>query len=133
MRMMFVNLPVKDLTVSRAFFGTLGFGFDPNFSNDEAACMIVAENIFVMLMVEGRFRDFITGPISDANTATEVLTCVSAESREAVDTMLAQALAAGGRPWKPVMDHGFMYACSFRDPDGHVWEAVHMDPAASDG
>lgn len=131
MRMIFVNLPVKDLTASRAFFDALGFHFNPAFSNEEAACMIVAETIFVMLLTEDRFRDFITGPISDAHAATEVLTCLTAESREAVDTMLSRALAAGGRPWRPIMDHGFMYACSFQDPDGHVWEIVHMDPTAA--
>jgi predicted lactoylglutathione lyase len=133
MRMMFVNLPVKDLPASRAFFEALGFSFNPAFSNDEAACLIVAENIFVMLLTEDRFRDFITGPISDAHAATEVLTCITADSRDAVDTMLSRALAAGGRPWRPIMDHGFMYACSFQDPDGHVWEVVHMDAAAAGG
>ncbi|NEU11016.1 VOC family protein [Methylobacterium sp. BTF04] len=128
MRMIFVNLPVKDLPESRRFFQALGFAFNPQFSNDEAACMIVAENIFVMLLVERRFKDFIIGEICDATRATEVLTCLSAESRQQVDGMLATALASGGKPWQPIMDHGFMYGCSFQDLDGHVWEVMYMAP-----
>lgn len=131
MRMIFVNLPVKDLPESRRFFQALGFSFNPTFSNDEAACMVVADNIFVMLLVERRFQDFLVGPISDATKATEVLVCVSADSRQQVDGMLATALAAGGRPWQPVMDHGVMYGCSFQDLDGHVWEVMYMEQPAA--
>lgn len=130
MRMIFVNLPVKDLEASRAFFGALGFSFNPNFSDADAACMVVADNIFVMLLTEPRFRDFITGAISDAHAATEVLTCLSAGSRAEIDDLLAKALAAGAKPWKPAQDHGFMYGASFQDLDGHVWELMWMDPAA---
>ena len=128
MRMIFVNLPVKDLERSKTFFGGLGFSFNPAFSDENAACMIVEENIFVMLLVEARFKEFLTGEISDTAKGTEVLTCLSAESRAAVDDMLAKALAGGGRPWRPVMDYGFMYGCSFQDPDGHVWELAYMEP-----
>ncbi len=90
--------------------------------------MIVEENIFVMLLQEERFRDFINGDIADAKRSTEVLTCLSAGSREEIDRMIEAALASGGSRWKPVQDHGFMYAGSFQDPDGHVWELVHMAP-----
>ncbi|KQP03373.1 VOC family protein [Methylobacterium sp. Leaf93] len=130
MRMIFVNLPVKDLEASKIFFGALGFTFNPAFTDENAACMVVSDSIFVMLLTEARFRDFITGDICDASTATEVLTCLSCESRQEVDDTLAKALAAGAKPWKPNMDYGFMYGCSFQDPDGHVWELMHMDPAA---
>jgi len=128
MRMIFVNLPVKDVEASKAFFATLGFAFNPDFSDDSTACLIVEENIYVMLLAEERFRDFITGDIADANQATEVLTCLSADSREAIDEMVAKALDAGGRPWKPVMDeHPGVYGHSFQDLDGHVWELMHME------
>ncbi|CAA2145525.1 MULTISPECIES: VOC family protein [Methylobacterium] len=130
MRMIFVNLPVKDLEASKTFFGALGFTFNPAFTDENAACMVVSDRIFVMLLTEARFRDFITGDICDASKATEVLTCLSCESRQEVDDTLAKALAAGAKPWKPNMDYGFMYGCSFQDPDGHVWELMHMDPAA---
>ena len=126
MRMIFVNLPVKNLEASKTFFEALGFAFNADFTDDAAACMVVDNNIFVMLVSEPRFRDFINGEIADATKATEVLTCLSAVSREEVDDTLAKALAAGGTPWKPVSDHGFMYGCSFQDLDGHAWELVHM-------
>lgn len=126
MRMIFVNLPVKDLNASQEFFGKLGFEFNPEFTDEEAACMIIDENISVMLLVEDRFRDFINGEIADAATTTEVLTCLSAESREAVDEMVEKSIAAGGKPWKPTMDEGPMYGGSFQDLDGHVWEVLHM-------
>jgi predicted lactoylglutathione lyase len=127
MRMIFVNLPVKRIGATRAFFAALGFNFNPDFSDDKTACMIIEENIFAMLMEEDRFRDFINNDISDATKAQEVLIALSAGSREEVDGILAKALAAGGKPWKPIQDLGFMYGCSFQDVDGHVWEVVHMD------
>ena len=127
MRMIFVNLPVKDLEASRGFFGELGFEFNPEFSDDTAACMVVDDNIFVMLLVEERFRDFINGEISDATRATEAITCLSADSREHVDETVAKAIAAGGKPWKPAMDEGPMYGGSFQDLDGHVWELMYME------
>jgi uncharacterized protein len=127
MRMIFVNLPVKDLEASKGFFGELGFEFNPEFSDDTAACMIVDENIFVMLLVEERFRDFINGDIADATRATEVLTALSADSKEHVDELIAKAIAAGGKPWKPIMEEGPMYGGSFQDLDGHVWELMHME------
>jgi len=126
MRMIFVNLPVNNLKESTRFFSELGFEFNPEFSDDKAACMVVDQNIFVMLLVEERFRDFINGEISDATTTTEVLTCLSADSKEQVDETIAKAVAAGGKPWKPAFEQGPMYGGSFQDLDGHVWELMHM-------
>ncbi|PLR28433.1 glyoxalase [Caulobacter zeae] len=130
MRMIFVNLPVADLDRSKAFFEALGFSINPQFSDETAACVVVSETIFVMLLTHDKFRQFITGEISDAHAATEVLTCLSAESRQEVDDLLAKALANGGKAWKPIMDMGPMYGASFQDPDGHVWELMYMDMAA---
>jgi len=130
MRMIFVNLPVKNIETSKAFFTALGFSFNPEYSDERTLCMIVEKNIFVMLLQEERFRDFINGEIADANRGTEVLTCLSASSRQEIDSMLKTALSCGGREWKPVQDHGFMYAASFQDPDGHVWELVYMTEQA---
>ena len=127
MRMIFVNLPVKDLAASKAFFGALDFEFNADFSDDKAACMVVDTNIFVMLLVEERFRDFINGDLVDATSATEVMTGLSADSRAQVDDLLAKAIAAGGKPWQPVVDDGPMYGGSFQDLDGHVWELMHME------
>ncbi|MEQ4206635.1 glyoxalase/bleomycin resistance/extradiol dioxygenase family protein [Actinopolymorpha sp. B17G11] len=126
MRMIFVNLPVTDLKASTDFFTTLGFEFNPQFSDDKCACMVVDQNIFVMLLVEERFKDFINGEICDP-ARTEVITCLSAESRQQVDDTLAAALAAGGKPWQPMIEDGPMYGASFCDLDGHVWELMHMD------
>src|SRR4051794_1764710 len=115
MRMIFVNMPVKDIGRTRAFFTALGFGFNPQFSSEDTLCMKVEENIYVMLLAEPRFRDFITGDIADPAKGPEVLTCLSCDSRGQVDTLLAKAMAAGAGAWKPVMDMGFMYGASFQD------------------
>ena len=127
MRMIFVNLPVKDLEASKRFFGELGFEFNPEFSDDTAACMIVDENIFVMLLVEERFRDFINDEVADATTTTEAINCLSADSKEQVDETVAKAIAAGGKAWKPTLEEGPMYGGSFQDLDGHVWELLYME------
>jgi len=124
MRMIFLNLPVKDLEASKGFFSELDFEFNPDFSDDNAACMIVDENIFVMLLVEERFKDFINGEIADATSTTEAITCLSADSKQQIDDTVAKAIAAGGKPWKPSMDEGPMYGASFQDLDGHVWELM---------
>jgi uncharacterized protein len=126
MRMMFLNLPVKDLEASKGFFGELGFDFNEQYTDDTAACMVVDENIFVMLLTEDRFRDFINDEIADATATTEALTALSAESRQEVDETVEKALAAGGKPWKPTLEDGPMYVRSFQDLDGHVWELLHM-------
>jgi len=127
MRTIFVNLPVEDVTASRAFFTSLGFSFNDQFSDNSAACLVVEENISVMLLARSRFADFVNGEIADAFATTEVLTCLSAGSRAEVDDLLARALEAGATPWKPTTDAGPMYGASFQDLDGHVWELVHMD------
>ncbi len=130
MRMIFVNLPVEDLEASKRFYTDLGFTNDPRFTDETAAAMVLEQNIVVMLLTHAKFREFINGDIADPSTAVEVLNCLSADSRADVDRTLEKALAAGGKPWKPVMDLGFMYGASFTDLDGHVWEIVHMDMAA---
>lgn len=125
MRMIFVNLPVKDIAAARSFFTGLGFRFDPAYSDDQAACLVVDRNIFVMLVREERFREFVTGEVAAPGT-TEVLTSLSVDSRREVDRMVARAVATGGRPWLPPVEDGPMYGHSFQDPDGHVWELVHV-------
>ena len=130
MRTIFVNLPVKDIQASRRFFGALGFSFNKQFSDNTTAAMVIEKNIVAMLLEKSRFQDFITTEISDAAKTKEVLTCVSADSREEVKEIYAKAIAAGGRSWRPPQDHPFMYEVSFLDPDDHVWEIVWMDPTA---
>lgn len=130
-RMIYVNLPVQDVQKSRDFFGALGFEFNAMFSDERTAAMVVEENIVVMLLEEARFKDFLQGDMSDAHTSTEVLLALSADSREEVDTMIKTALDHGGSAWKDPIDEGGMYGGSFQDIDGHVWEILHMDSAAS--
>jgi predicted lactoylglutathione lyase len=130
-RQIFVNLPVKDLPRSVAFFTALGFSFNPQFTNDDATCMIVDENIFVMLLVEPFFRTFIDKALCDARTSTEVLVCLSCDSRAEVDELVAKAVAAGGTTPRPPQDYGFMYSHAFEDPDSHIWELVYMEPQAA--
>ena len=130
-RKIFVNLPIKDMKRSQAFFRALGFDFNPQFTNEQGACMVISEDIFAMLLVEPFFQTFTKKPISDAKKATEVLVCLSCESREEVDTLVQKALAAGGTAPNTPQDHGFMYGHGFEDLDGHVWELVWMDPAAA--
>lgn len=125
MRMIFVNLPVRDLAAAQEFFTRLGFSFNPEFSGSSCACMVVDRNIFVMLLAEDRFAELITGEISDARRSTEVLLCLTVDSREQVDRTVATAIAAGGRPWKPAFEAGPMYGGSFQDLDGHVWELMY--------
>ncbi|WP_374469083.1 VOC family protein [Phenylobacterium sp.] len=129
MRMIFVNLPVKDLEASRRFYAGLGFVQNQQFSDDTAISMVIEDNIVVMLLTEPKFRSFITGEIADTSKGKEALICLSADSRAEVDGFLAKALANGGQPWMPPQDHGVMYGVSFQDPDGHVWEVMWMDPA----
>ena len=129
-KQIYVNLPVKDLARSRAFFSSLGFEFNAQFSNDQGACMIIGENIFAMLLAEPFFQGFTSKPIANARETTEVLTCLTCESREEVDALVQKALAAGGRTPNPKQDHGFMYGHGFEDLDGHVWELSYMDMGA---
>jgi uncharacterized protein len=129
-RKIFVNLPIKNMERSQAFFKSLGFSFNPQFTNEQGACMVVSDDIFVMLLVEPFFQTFTKKPIADATKATEVLMCLSAESRAEVDEFVKKAIAAGGTSPNPPQDHGFMYGHGFTDLDGHIWELAYMDPAA---
>jgi predicted lactoylglutathione lyase len=129
-RRIFVNLPVADRDRAAAFYTALGFRLDERFSDESCASFAIEENIAVMLLTRERFADFVPGEVGDPGQATSVLTCLSADSREEVDETVATAIAAGGKPWMPVQDHGFMYGSSFADPDGNVWEVVWMDAAA---
>jgi predicted lactoylglutathione lyase len=127
--MIFVNLPVSDLPRSKRFFTALGYGFDPKFTNDDAACMVINEgSIYAMLLTRGFFQQFTPREIADATRTTEVLTCLSATSRAAVNELVDKALAAGATEPMPPQDHGFMFGRSFADPDGHIWEIMWMDP-----
>lgn len=126
-QMIFVNLPVHDLEKSKTFFAALGYTFNPQFTNENAACMVISDSIFVMLLVEAFFKGFTTKPLSDAHQQTEVITCLSADSRKAVDGLVDKALAAGASEPMPARDYGFMYQRGFQDLDGHLWEIAHMD------
>ncbi len=123
----FINLPVKDLQRSIDFFTHLGFTFNQQFTDESATCMVMGENIFAMLLVEDRFREFTKKEISDAKKHTEVLIAMDAPNREAVDEMVRKAVEAGGEIYADPQDHGWMYAHSFADPDGHQWEVAYMD------
>jgi len=132
----YLNLPVKDLKRSVDFFTALGFSFNPDYTDENATCMIINDNAFVMLLVEGFFKTTTSKDLVDATRATEAITAFSVDSKEAVDETVRKALAAGGRPSQEVQDYGFMYNHSFQDPDGHLWEVLWMDPAgppAEDG
>ena len=127
-KQIFVNLPVKDLNRSIEFYAKLGFSFEPKFTDRNATCMIVGENIFVMLLVETFFKSFTKKEITDTSKNTEVIVCISAESREKVDEMVNKARAAGAATPNDKQDHGFMYGHGFEDLDGHTWEIMWMDP-----
>lgn len=126
----FVNLPVKDIARTRAFFNSLGYAFNEQFCSEQALCMVVSDTIFVMLLQEQYFQTFTKKPVADATRGTEVLVCLSCTSRAEVDALVAKAVAAGGKTPNDPQDHGFMYAHSFEDLDGHGWELVHMDMSA---
>jgi predicted lactoylglutathione lyase len=132
-RQIYVNLPVKNLERTKAFFGSLGFSFNPQFTNDSGACMVIGDDIYAMLLTESFFQTFTTKPVADATRSTEVLVCLSCESRAEVDELVRKALAAGGKAPNPPQDHGFMYGHGFEDLDGHVWELVHMDAGKVQG
>jgi len=129
-QMIFVNLPVKNLDKSVTFFKALGFSFNPQFTDETATCMVISDTIFAMLLTHEKFASFSPKPITDTSTSIEVLTCLSRDSREAVDTMIKAAVAAGGSTYNEPKDYGFMYGHGFQDLDGHVWELMWMDPGA---
>ena len=126
----FVNLPVRDLPQSMEFFTALGYGFNKQFTDATAACLVIADDIAAMLLTHAKFAEFTPKTIVDATNSTEVLICLSCESRAQVDEIVGKAVAAGGSTYKPPMDYGFMYGHGFQDPDGHIWEYMWMDPAA---
>jgi len=125
----FVNLPVKDLKRAVDFYAKLGYSFNPQFTDENATCMIVGENLFVMLLVEKFFSTFTNKAIADTSRTTEVLTCVSCQSRAQVDELVSKARAAGGKVPRQPQDHGFMYGHGYEDLDGHTWELVYMTGA----
>jgi uncharacterized protein len=129
----FVNLPVKDLQRSMAFFESLGFTYNPKFTDATAACLIVTDDIFVMLLTEPKFQEFTPKAIVDATRQTEVILCLSCDSVDRVKELVAKALASGGSYYSEPKDYGFMYLHGFQDPDGHNWEFFFMDPAAAPG
>ena len=126
----FVNLPVKDLNKTIEFFTKLGFKFNPQFTDENATCMIVGEDIFIMFLVERFFKTFTKKQISDASKNTEVIVALSVEGREKVDQMINKAIEYGGRESREPQDHAWMYGRSFEDIDGHLWEIIYMDESA---
>lgn len=128
-RKIFVNLPVSDLNKSIAFFKNLGFSFNAQFTDETGTCMIISEDIYAMLLTHAKFSTFTMKAICDAKKSTEVLIALTCENREAVNTIVRQAVAAGGSTYNQPQDHGFMYAHGFQDLDGHIWEVFYMDPA----
>ncbi|MGE4056020.1 MAG: VOC family protein [Vicinamibacterales bacterium] len=129
-RMLFVNLPVADLKKSMAFFSSLGFEYNPKFTDDKAACMVLSDKGYVMLLSDSFFKTFTRRPLCDTSKQTEGLFALSCESRAEVDEMARKAVAGGGAEAMPPSDHGFMYNRSFYDLDGHHWEVLWMDPKA---
>ncbi|HSK54685.1 MAG TPA: VOC family protein [Jiangellales bacterium] len=129
-RMIFVNLPVADLAAATAFYRALGFEQNLEYSDDTASCIVVDDRIYVMLLTDAKFREFITGEISDPAT-TEVLTCLTVHTREEADDLVRRAIDAGGKPWKEPLRDGPMYATTCQDLDGHVWEFLAMDHAGA--
>ncbi|WNG41624.1 glyoxalase/bleomycin resistance/extradiol dioxygenase family protein [Archangium minus] len=130
-RMLFVNLAVRDLKKSMEFFSKLGFEFNPKFTDDKAACMVISEQAFVMLLMEPFFKTFTKRELCDTSRQTEGLFALSCSSRAEVDELVKKAIAAGGKHAMDAQDHGFMYAWSFYDIDGHHWEVMWMDPKAA--
>jgi predicted lactoylglutathione lyase len=129
-RQIFVNLPVKDLENSMRFFTGLDFSFDTQFTDENAACMVVTDDIYVMLLTEPFFRTFTKKDLVDARNSTEVLVALAVDSRQQVDALADKALESGGSPAREPDDQGFMYTRSFEDLDGHIWEIFWMDESA---
>ena len=123
----FVNLPVKDLDRSVEFFSRLGFGFNQQFTDEKGTCMVIGDDIYVMLLLEEFFRTFTKKQVLDATKGTEVILALSADTRERVDEIVNLATCAGGTAPNHKQDHGFMYGWGFQDPDGHLWEVIFID------
>ncbi len=129
----YVNLPITDMAKSRAFFTALGYSFNPDFSNEQGAALMLGENLYAMLLVHDFFKTFTDKPLANAHQSTEVLICLSCDSRAEVDALVAKAVAAGASVPRQPLDHGFMYAHGFEDLDGHIWELVHMSSTPPKG
>ncbi|MED7823265.1 VOC family protein [Streptomyces chiangmaiensis] len=132
-QMIFVNLPVADVDASKKFFTELGYTINPQFTTDDCVCVVISDTIIAMLLSKQRYADFTQKEIADATKTSEVLICLSAESRAKVDELVDRALAAGGSGSREATDHGYMYGRAFDDLDGHTWEVMWMDPAAVQG
>ena len=130
-KLIFVNLPVVDLAAAKAFYEAIGARNNPQFTDETAACMVFSDTIHVMLLTHDKFSQFTPKRIADTREVSEVLICISADSREAVDEITDKALAAGGREPREKQDYGFMYGRSFEDLDGHIWEPMWMDVGAA--
>ncbi|MBE7170295.1 MAG: VOC family protein [Williamsia sp.] len=126
----FVNLPVKDLQRSIKFFEGLGYHFNRQFTDATAACMVISDDIYAMLLTHDKFKQFTTKQITDAKNDIEVMVCLSADNRAGVDELVGKALACGAAEARDPQDYGFMYGRSFEDLDGHIWEIIWMDPSA---
>ncbi|QNP69906.1 VOC family protein [Streptomyces roseirectus] len=132
-QMIFVNLPVADLTASKEFFTGLGYSINPQFSDDNAASVVISDTIVAMLLTKPFYSTFTSKEITDATKSSEVIVALSAENREAVDTLVDRAVSLGATESRDPQDHGFMYGRSFDDLDGHTWELIWMDPSAMEG
>lgn len=124
----FVNLPVKDLKKSMEFFTRLGFSFNPQFTDENAACLVFSESIYAMLLTEKFFKTFVTKEIADTNKTTEVINALFLDSRKAVDELVDKAMQAGAKKYRDSDEMDFMYSRSFSDLDGHLWEVGYMNP-----
>lgn len=126
-RKLFINLAASDLKASTDFFLQLGFGFHPQFSDDTASCIVLSDDLYLMLLTKEKFVSFSPNPLIDSHQQTEVLNCLSCHSKAEVDELVQKAVKAGGKTYNQPQDHGSMYAHSFQDLDGHVWELVYME------
>jgi predicted lactoylglutathione lyase len=132
-QMIFVNLAVTDVDASKKFFTELGYTINPQFTTDDCACVVISDTIIAMLLSKQRYQDFTKKEIADSTKTSEVLLCLSAESREKVDELVDRAVAAGGTEPREAQDYGTMYGRAFDDLDGHTWEVMWMDPSQVQG
>lgn len=126
-RKLFINLAAGDLKASTDFFLQLGFGFHPQFSDDTASCIVLSDDLYLMLLTNEKFVSFSPNPLINSHQQTQVLNCLSCNSKAEVDELVQKAVKAGGKTYNQPQDHGFMYAHGFQDLDGHVWELVYME------
>ena len=126
----YINLPVKDLNRTKEFFGSIGFEFNPQFSDENSACLVINDNTFVVMLTESYFNTYVSKPIANLASHSAGIIALTANSREHADELAEKAYAAGGKPYKDALDHGFMYVKSFEDPNGHLWEIGYFDMSA---